>query len=786
MSDLAKRLATLGFEFTPTFDGEIQRFARGGSGLSGWARGETLQVGGKVVRRLTFGDWRTGEEYEWDEVGGEKLTPEEEAEFKKALKEAKNQRKIEKEKVQEETALTAAKVWAGLVDRGESPYFRRKGLSGLYGCKLDVTDSGIVTVVPARDIHGKLWGLQRVLPVKGDAGDKFFLKGMKTNANFHLIGEIDESTSRLYLAEGVATAASIYEATKCPVVACFNAGNLLAVLQAFRGKYPTLEVMVCGDDDRHTRKPNGTPWNPGRDAAEGAARECAARVYLPRFQSPSGRGSDCNDLHVLEGLSTLASQLEEAWTQSVNVPDKKKKERISEKTVAGWLLEKTSPNLIRQDKSLFLYDGKRWNELFEADHDRLKNDINAMMGDRLGCKEVNDIFRTFMRYVPHVPRGVNLFRPNPTCANFQDGTLHLRRDLGSGAYSTEFRPHSREDYLCWVVPFRYNTDRKIRNEKLLQLIDEAFQDDPDKDAKIRSLKQMGGAMLLPAFAQMFFLHGVSGSRKSTIGKVLVKGVSIENVSFLDPSSMEGFMLEGMVGKLVNANLDIDDFGALPRNFLKRFEDGLPFPVNRKNKPVANATLPFVHVYAANKLPANFETSRALERRITMIRFDRDLTNDNRKGEIKYYDDIVFASSPEGVYNFMLEGLEDLISQGGRFTPPESGLRDLKRWQEERDPVALFLDAVKNNEAIDDKNAPLITSEGAKIERARLFAVAALFWQKSNIDARRISNRAFYDALRSRKFVEKKSDGVRYFLGIGVRGAPGQEGEASVLHPQARM
>lgn len=781
MTELLQFLAEKGFIFAPMYDGTIQRFAIEGNETRGWFIGREFQLGEKTVLVATVGDWKTGAKHHFQTAGN--FTPEEKAKLSEQSKELQRLEQEALKKLHDETALYCAAKWENLPDRGQSPYLELKGLpNNLYGCKLESRPHEVSTVVPVRDIDGKLWGLQYIPAQKG--GRKIFHPGTKKRGSFHTFQALREKEDLIYVCEGLATACSVYEATerKFPVITAFDAGNLTPVGRVLRERYPTGKLVFCADNDRQA-----AGVNRGLEAAYQAASAASGEVRWPRFKNPDSPGTDWNDLHAEEGLEEVSRQLSAAPVADMpetEKPEKKpeKKKRISEKQIADWLLDKLSPNIIRQDKSLFMYDGKKWNELFDADIDKLKNDLNAMVGNQLGNKEVEGIYKTFLRYVPHVPRGMNLFTPNPACANFQDGTLHLRRDLRTGVYSTEFLPHRREDYLCWVVPFRYQTDRTIENKLLLTLIHDAFEGDPDREAKIVSLQEMGGAMLVPAFAQMFFLHGVSGSRKSTIAKTLLKAVSFENISWLDPGSMEGFMLEGMVGKLLNANTDIDDFEALPRNFLKRFEDGLPFPVNRKNKPVAQMRLPYVHVYCANRLPSNFEgVSRALERRITLIEFHRDLTNDNRAGEIKYYEDIVFNHCPEGVYNFMLRGLERLIANGGKFTPPGSGLAKLREWQSLHDPISLFLEAVGEGE-VGNQNARFSTDKNSETLRVERGALAKEFFEwcrVSGVNAKRIHSKILYAGLRARGFSDRKIRGVRYFYGIGCPERASGAGEPGV-------
>ena len=54
------------------------------------------------------------------------------------------------------------------------------------------------------------------------------------------------------MAEGFATAATVHEATGSAVAVAFNANNLKPVAIALRAKFPSLEMVICADDDHLT------------------------------------------------------------------------------------------------------------------------------------------------------------------------------------------------------------------------------------------------------------------------------------------------------------------------------------------------------------------------------------------------------------------------------------------------------------------------------------------------------------------------------------------------------
>jgi putative DNA primase/helicase len=190
-------------------------------------------------------------------------------------------------------------------EQGESPYLVRKGVKA-HGVRFA---AGGALQVPMHDAAGELWNVQTIRPARPTDGgpDKLFIKGGRKTGTFHMIGD-PAGAEWLLLAEGYATAASCFEATGRPAVVAFDAGNLPHVVRALRGRYPTMRIMVCGDDDAATMARTGK--NPGREKATEAAKLARGEAAFP--QGLADGASDWNDLHQSAGLDEVRAQIEAA------------------------------------------------------------------------------------------------------------------------------------------------------------------------------------------------------------------------------------------------------------------------------------------------------------------------------------------------------------------------------------------------------------------------------------------------------------------------------------------
>lgn len=302
MNDLLQALQGHGFTIPNLIlNGQVIRVDRTGK-KSAWFVGfEHRTKKGEPYIVSVYGDWKTGERYEFRTT--REYTKTENAEILRRIADAQAQSEREREKLQEGAKCEAQRHWDNGGDNSGLDYLHRKSIPSLYGCRSILRENGRVLMVPMRDSSGELWGVQQVYP----DGQKYFLTGQRINGLFHVVGP-ELGIDVIYIAEGFATAASIHQATGKSVVVAFNAQNLVHVAKELKDKFETSVFIVCGDDDQFTER-DGQPYNPGREFAEKAAKACMGKAIYPSFTSLESKPTDFNDLHVLEGLEAVKKQI---------------------------------------------------------------------------------------------------------------------------------------------------------------------------------------------------------------------------------------------------------------------------------------------------------------------------------------------------------------------------------------------------------------------------------------------------------------------------------------------
>lgn len=244
-------------------DGRIHRFAVAGdknTEKAGWyiGFGDNIPAG-------MFGSWRGGFESKWRADIGRELSTEDIATYETRIAEISAIRDEERLKYREQIASAVENILKTVTPATpEHPYLQRKhvGVHGVYQ-----TGDGRLMVPIVLD--GKVASAQYI----NADGEKQFHGGGEIKGGYFPLGPLPPQNGPIYIAEGYATAASIYEATGATVVMALNAGNMPPVSKWLREKLgPAQEIVVVGDNDE-----SGT----GQAAAKEAATLIGALVIIP-------------------------------------------------------------------------------------------------------------------------------------------------------------------------------------------------------------------------------------------------------------------------------------------------------------------------------------------------------------------------------------------------------------------------------------------------------------------------------------------------------------------------
>lgn len=265
-------------DWVPTGDGEVHCFHVPGDKpgrLNGW-----YVLFTDAIACGAFGSWKVGGTHTW--CSRQPHTPQEAGQVRLRIEQAYKRREAERLRCQQQAAVLARNWWRTAHPADPDHAYLKARQVRAYTLRQRGND----LLVPLYE-YGQLINLQRIAP----DGSRRFLPGGKVQGGYSLLGTIT-SDQPLCICEDWATASTLHQSGYA-VAAAMNAGNLKPVALALRARYPSVQIIITGDDDRQIE------GNPGRMFANGAAIAAGALVIFPEWpvEAPSTL-TDFNDLVV--------------------------------------------------------------------------------------------------------------------------------------------------------------------------------------------------------------------------------------------------------------------------------------------------------------------------------------------------------------------------------------------------------------------------------------------------------------------------------------------------------
>lgn len=250
-----------------------------------------------------------------DDGAYQKPTPDKLEKRRQAAVDRENREKSEIAKKRAETAQLAATIYKSGNDPVANPYLSRKQVSSVPTLReIDAGAAAAILGYAPNCLGEPLTGRLLVVPVKqGDrlstlelidgSGRKAALAGRGTKTGGYWatqrLPEGDGAGLTLLIGEGVATVLSASAATRKPGIAALSSGNLPAVAQAMRKRFPSAGLVILADLVKATGEPD--------PHAIEAARSIGGKLAIPDFgtnRDPDKK--DMNDLFILEGPEAVA------------------------------------------------------------------------------------------------------------------------------------------------------------------------------------------------------------------------------------------------------------------------------------------------------------------------------------------------------------------------------------------------------------------------------------------------------------------------------------------------
>ena len=173
---------------------------------------------------------------------------------------------------------------------GTHEYLTRKGVQAHEGLRRDTYGNLVIPMYKLPNT-AQIVNYQRIAP----DGGKYFAPDCGVAGAVYIIGR-PRPDMPLGLAEGYATAASVYETTGIPIAVCFNCHNLKTAAKDIKEHIKAKDYFIFADNDRANAERPDLQRNHGMEAARKAIRELGkdeAHVIAPPAES--GCNVDWND-----------------------------------------------------------------------------------------------------------------------------------------------------------------------------------------------------------------------------------------------------------------------------------------------------------------------------------------------------------------------------------------------------------------------------------------------------------------------------------------------------------
>lgn len=277
-------------------------------------------------------NYKTGLKENWKSSTTLKTNKDEQIDIQNRMEENKALKEERELKLQEAYETTALKLEDEYNNAkyayNKHPYLVKKGFDTNFYLKQDKNGN---LLIPLKDIDGKHWASQRIFqngdkiigatrtPEEKEQGIEY---PAKKQGNFFLLGakNLHAGIKEVFVCEGFATAASVYQATNKPTVMGVDAGNLEIVITNIKEKFPKMEIIIASDND--VKKELEGSINVGKTTALGIQKKYPdIKVVTPQFTTEEAQKglSDFNDIHKSRNLEEVKRQIREQIAKNLIV-----------------------------------------------------------------------------------------------------------------------------------------------------------------------------------------------------------------------------------------------------------------------------------------------------------------------------------------------------------------------------------------------------------------------------------------------------------------------------------
>lgn len=409
---------------------------------------------------------------------------------------------------------------------------------------------------------------------------------------------------------------------------------------------------------------------------------------LSKIEGPLNAGYDLADAEMdgwtTEELAKLGSALwapvatehpsntPETSLPKKEIPADKNKRKSQMELAIEFATQNYAGHVAYFNNQFLAYSDGYWSAL-NPDVD-IKRPILTAIGNEATASRINGVYELIKIQYASKPE---TFERNSPLICLNNATLN--------PISGEHLPHTVDHYLTNKVKIDFDADATC--PLWLQTLDEIFQPDSDKAAKIQLLQEYIGYCLIPDTRMHKFLWmvGAGGNGKSLVSAIITALIGKENISYAPIERLqEKFIRAELQGKLVNMSTEMGAQATVSDGYLKQITAGDIIEAERKHERPFSFR-PYARLIGAtNALPRLLDHSDGFFRRAIILRFNRQFS----EAQKDVYREAKLMAELPGIMNWAVTGLQNLLERK-HFEIPDSSKAEVEQYRVGSDPVRQF-------------------------------------------------------------------------------------------------
>lgn len=209
------------------------------------------------------------------------------------------------------------------------------------------------------------------------------------------------------------------------------------------------------------------------------------------------------------------------------------------------------------------------------------------------------------------------------------------------------------------------------------------------------LEEMIGYCLIPTskFQKAFILFGDGSNGKSSFLDMVINLLGEGNVSSLSLKELNhNFKLSEITSKMANIGDDISDEYLTDSSIFKKLVTGEEITVDKKNEQPYKIRNYAKMIFAANNLPATYDKSNGMMRRLAIIPFNAIIKKTDKDYDPFILDKLTTDNAKSYLLKLAVNGIRRVF-ENNKFTEPQEVIGMINEYSKENNNVLQFLDNI---------------------------------------------------------------------------------------------